>query len=505
MSAIAHASTRLPEDVTALAEKEMNMNGREAKNAVTKTYHTLKDLFSSKFKKEPSEMTQEELNNVSTQVQQQALNFQNEDIEQPYNLNTQNQHQISWNHQLNMIQQQSVWQTTENRQTAIIRESPHQQTDQVNYSNVASMKVSAQRAISQPQLNVQSKDQLVDRGRSLANIDATDSDEGGFVAKQWNQAGQQYHQPIQNYRGEIPQHQIFNQQQTQNYITGNSFVQQTQQSQIISNQNYQTPTIQSNSFHLHQQSNYNSTIPDGVYQSQKVDLTCNPEIATTSTNAENYNAQSKANDYSHSSTQLDYASTNQSEDQKMASKLHESRPLKAPNYDYPPKPDFKKFAFPSTVTNLSKAQVGHETKGKQIPGSAGSSDYDKGGNISSNVDSGRGSAAYSSGRKALMDTSPDHSDALATQMRSKKITTNDSEWIDIVDAELRHILEPGLQNLNLRSESIVSGSISSVSPPLPPLSQDESAQCTNSTSNNQTNSNATITNKIVSSKPNEQV
>lgn len=133
---------------------------------------------------------------------------------------------------------------------------------------------------------------------------------------------------------------------------------------------------------------------------------------------------------------------------------------------------------------------------KTIPGSANSSDYDKSGmcplheidgnkwfewslyicgyhynlgNQSSNVDSGRGSAAYSSGRKApQLDTegsdSPNRDDP----------KNDDSEWVDIVDAELRHILEPGIQGLSIRPESTVSGSISSISPPLPPLSPDNS-------------------------------
>ena len=71
--------------------------------------------------------------------------------------------------------------------------------------------------------------------------------------------------------------------------------------------------------------------------------------------------------------------------------------------------------------------------------------------------------------------------------------------IDIVDAELRHILEPGLQNLNLRPESTISGSLSSISPPLPPLSPDGSIQHTNTTNNHTTSSN-TITSKINTNK-----
>lgn len=111
----------------------------------------------------------------------------------------------------------------------------------------------------------------------------------------------------------------------------------------------------------------------------------------------------------------------------------------------------------------------HDTS-KNVSGSANSSDYDKSGNQSSNVDSGRGSAAYSSGRKApQLDTessdSPLRDDA----------KNDDSEWVDIVDAELRHILDPSMQALSIRPESTVSGSVSSMSPPLPPLSPDNNS------------------------------
>lgn len=107
---------------------------------------------------------------------------------------------------------------------------------------------------------------------------------------------------------------------------------------------------------------------------------------------------------------------------------------------------------------------------KNISGSANSSDYDKSGNQSSNVDSGRGSAAYSSGRK------PTQLDTESSDSPLRDDTKNDdSEWVDIVDAELRHILDPSMQALSLRPESTVSGSVSSMSPPLPPLSPDNSS------------------------------
>lgn len=104
--------------------------------------------------------------------------------------------------------------------------------------------------------------------------------------------------------------------------------------------------------------------------------------------------------------------------------------------------------------------------GKQ-PGSAASSDYDKSGNQSSNVDSGRGSAAYSSGRKGGLNGGGGNPGAVHDPSGNGIEKDNDSEWVDIVDAELRNILEPGMQSLTLRPESTISGSVSSMSPPVP--------------------------------------
>lgn len=128
---------------------------------------------------------------------------------------------------------------------------------------------------------------------------------------------------------------------------------------------------------------------------------------------------------------------------------------------------------PSSSSHQSKLQrietssrQPHDTS-KNISGSANSSDYDKSGNQSSNVDSGRGSAAYSSGRKAPQLDTESSDSPLRDETKN-----DDSEWVDIVDAELRHILDPSMQALSIRPESTVSGSVSSISPPLPPLSPD---------------------------------
>ncbi|KAJ8919311.1 hypothetical protein NQ315_003895 [Exocentrus adspersus] len=130
------------------------------------------------------------------------------------------------------------------------------------------------------------------------------------------------------------------------------------------------------------------------------------------------------------------------------------------------------------------AKVEDETKipKKNNTSSTTSSDYDKtGGQSSSNVDSGRGSAAYSSGRRPggidlngeTFDTEQVNS---GNNYRDPHGAADDNEWVDIVESELRHILEPKLHELSLQGKNIgvanstFSDSISSMTPPLPPLS-----------------------------------
>lgn len=476
--AIPRAPTRMPEDVTALAEREMGTrDNRDSKNAVTKTYHTLKDLISSKFKKDSSEMSPDELNNVA--IYQQTQNYQNEEQQQhastPY-YNLMQQHIQVHQTVQQQQQQQQQWNTPINHQTnahqqwnsnrQIMRDSPiiQQQMDingqpqQQQYTSATTrVSIHQHRAASQPQLNLPLKEhQPEDRRGSLANIDVTDSDDGGFATKQ-----QMWRAQNQRSMGDTPAQQILHQQQ-QNYIKRSSMA---QSQQIISNGHYQQ--------------HYQGPIPDGVYQTQKVDL--------NRQDVEQWNGLQRVNQ---ENARASFGNQEHpvlcQKGEKLIPPIPPAKPnqqaKKVPDYEHPPKPEVK----PKTST---------PTPEQKVPGSAASSDYDKSGNHSSNVDSGRGSAAYSSGRKAL-DTSPDHSDTPVPQSRPK---SNDSEWIDIVDAELRHILEPGIQTLSLRPESIISGSLSSISPPLPPISPDDSVQHTNDTNKNTTSSN-TITNKGNSSK-----
>ncbi|CAK1543273.1 unnamed protein product [Leptosia nina] len=128
---------------------------------------------------------------------------------------------------------------------------------------------------------------------------------------------------------------------------------------------------------------------------------------------------------------------------------------------------------PSRIEDLKA----HGKKG--AGGSAASSDYDKNGGQSSNVDSGRGSVAYSSGRRAdasLHDTSADSDAAGARETRQQpqpgtsqqsSAPPGENEWADLVECELRQILEPKLANMRLDSSD---SSDSSITPPLPPIS-----------------------------------
>lgn len=495
--AIPRAPTRLPEDVTALAEREMGARDRDSKNAVQKTYHTLKDLISSKFKKDSSEMTPEELNNVT--IQQHAQNYEDAANAPYYNLMQQHiqmqQHQaqqVPWNatNGSHPTHQAQMW----NGSRQVMRDSPAPITQQVDtngqqvYPHMVATRASIHqhRATSQPQLNLPFKEhQPEDRRGSLANIDVTDSDEGGFASKQmWRQQANQQ-RPVNT---ETPAQQILHQQQ-QNYLKRSSMA---QSQQILSSSHYQQQPPGS-SFHLHpQQVHQQNTILDGVYTSQKVDLNGRELQQPDWNGLQRVNQEAGRSSFNQDQPQLSQKGEKQVPPIPPA-KPPQHQVKKAPSYEHPPKLESKKPL--ETSTPLHSRQSPEQNGAKQVSGSAASSDYDKSGNHSSNVDSGRGSAAYSSGRKAL-DTSPDHSDTPVPQQRPK---SNESEWIDIVDAELRHILEPGMQNINLRPESTISGSLSSISPPLPPLSPDGSVQNTND-SNKHTTSSNTVTNKGSSSK-----
>ncbi|XP_059608000.1 uncharacterized protein LOC132255846 [Phlebotomus argentipes] len=378
--AIPRTPARLPEDVTALAERENNSKNselRDSKSAVSKTYHTLKDLISSKFRKDHGE-GMDELNNVLTPQMQACLEAG--ELKSPYMSLPAHLRQ---NNGLNNSQP-NVW--PERPSSGSPRVSYQHLPPQRPYTPAETMRNvnQPQKAVSQPQLNIPKEPEEAQQNfqghfkaakrSSLANIDVTDSDEGGFTA----QAPRL--QAMANRQGAIPFQSAY----------ATNLQQLSYQEEMHKVQNDQKH-------------------PDRVWQYQ--------------------------------------------------SPHHQSaKPLPEPP-KLPQKPDHREKSTPDIS--------------KQVSGSGASSDYDKSGNQSSNVDSGRGSAAYSSCRKGVqVDTSLENP---SPPVRAKE---NDSEWADIVDAELRQILEPGMQNLSLRPESTISGSASSVTPPLPPLSPGGSTRYT---------------------------
>lgn len=465
--AIPRAPALLPEDVTALADRDnANKDSKDSsKNAVTKTYYTLKDLISSKFKKDNLDLP-DELNNVSVQQQMQLANEQDEyrspysalpvHMRQGQNLN-QSQPNIWINRQ--MTESPPIRQTPYSQQQQQQQQAQQQNQQQLPPNPLQRSSIQQQRATSQPQLNMPFErrgsqtllDQVTDRRGSLANIDVTDSDEGGFASRGARRPATMFQlsQHLQPNGVQSPQHlttpQIHSSRNSPQSFQNGSFINQNQQ------QYFQHPQ------HLHPANpQYNPNLQqqqyggEPMFQPQKVDLTKmhheNSINASTSSRQDALRSsfQKQENPQNISSPKPSHSNFNQN--------YSEHEITQAPKIDVKP------------TRNELRPDLS-----KQIPGSAASSDYDKSGNQSSNVDSGRGSAAYSSGRKgAAIDISPENSDSLA------RPANNESEWVDIVDAELRHILEPGMQGLSIRPESTVSGSVSSMSPPLPPLSPNES-------------------------------
>lgn len=158
--AISRTPARLPEDVTALADRDNVGRDRDGnKNAVTKTYHTLKDLISSKFKKDNNDVA-DELNNVV--IHQQTTN-QSQTIGKAAN----EEFRMSMNPAplpSHMRQMQNLNQSQPN-----IAQKPNG-----NANGDALRKSQQERAASQPQLNLPAFER-----RNSTDI-VTDSDDGGF-------------------------------------------------------------------------------------------------------------------------------------------------------------------------------------------------------------------------------------------------------------------------------------------------------------------------------------
>lgn len=186
--AISRTPARLPEDVTALADRDnvgKDRDGVANKNAVTKTYHTLKDLISSKFKKDNNEVM-DELNNVVVHQQQQ----------QPTEDMTFSSSTYRGNHDFNACLQESAlpmhMRSMNQSQPNILASGGGMSNGNGNIraSNGRNYIIDSplsrpsngvqQRALSQPHLNVQP---TFERHNSQPLLDQIDSDDGGFAAR----------------------------------------------------------------------------------------------------------------------------------------------------------------------------------------------------------------------------------------------------------------------------------------------------------------------------------
>lgn len=189
--------TQLPEDVTALADrdnygKDMKENG---KSAVSKTYNTIKDIISAKFKKDQVVTgSLDELNNASA-FQQQVVHHSNSPyavkkarpLEMPPHISSNGQRPHTG---------------------SPVYHHMHPQQPTVHQPPYLNMQTAYQRAASQPQLydNNRPPSQFApptpsERRGSVDNVEVTDSDDGGFISK----ARQRANEYLAQQNGGFPQ------------------------------------------------------------------------------------------------------------------------------------------------------------------------------------------------------------------------------------------------------------------------------------------------------------
>uniref|UniRef100_A0A182LYG0 SAM domain-containing protein n=1 Tax=Anopheles culicifacies TaxID=139723 RepID=A0A182LYG0_9DIPT len=398
---------RFPEDVTALADRDGSFSQREkdsttVKKSVTKTYHTLKDLISSKFKKDANEQS-DELNNVTSMLHQSNLEQGQSSSQQQQQHGGNNQsgsYMYSSASDNNLLQAQSnlnVWPSNSQSNSPLYYHK--------KFSDPAEG-FSASKALSQPQLNIgEQPNRNAQHVVSMlpAPVDGTDSDDGGF---RQHSVSRQTNQSLSNGASQ-------NQSATQMH-TGRS---NPPQPAYI--QNYRHNHAQQQQQQQHHMS-YQQALHNAK-QRAALESGANSNIQSSS-----YNTTVTVGDQSHQ---------------------HHHH-----HHHHQGEAGLQKHTISVDINSGSSVNI---STGESHDAGA----YDKNGNHSSNIDSGRGSSSMAT--------------ASADAVMEKNKIKSDGEWIDVVDVELRNILEPGMKSMNLRPESTMSESASSMSPPLPPLSPHE--------------------------------
>lgn len=341
--------TQMPEDVTALVDRDnYAKDGKDGKNAVAKTYHTIKDIISSKFKKDQvTAGSLDELNN--------ATSFQQQIVQQhrisPYAVKKPRPEDMPTMYNGQQVPRPNT-------------DSPiYLQSNAMSSQQYINSQIQAQRAASQPHLHydpaayIQQQQQHMqnqtaplpnERRKSIDNIEVTDSDDGGFI---------------------------------------NKGSRRSNRTPIMNDSPYLTPNAQS------------------YYEKQKT-----PQFS-----AYRHGMVEHVNEKMRHEMQNGHESGRESRNNIIENSRKQATPIN------------------------------------------NTSDYEKGEHFSSNVDSGRESLAYTPGSRGNTHNGQHNGDG-------QNVDGNDSEWVDVIDSELKHILEPGMQEMTLNKEG---NSISSASPQLP--------------------------------------
>lgn len=199
---------RFPEDVTALADRgdgsfQRDKDATTVKKSVTKTYHTLKDLISSKFKKDANEQS-DELNNVTSMLHGHQSNLdqgqsssQQQQQQQHSGNNQSGSYMYSSASDNNLLQAQSnlnVWPSGSQTNSPLYYHK--------KFSDPAES-FGGSKALSQPQLNMAGEQGSRNTQHVVsmlpAPVDGTDSDDGGF---RQHSVSRQTNQPLPNGSGQ---------------------------------------------------------------------------------------------------------------------------------------------------------------------------------------------------------------------------------------------------------------------------------------------------------------
>uniref|UniRef100_A0A182JJL3 Uncharacterized protein n=1 Tax=Anopheles atroparvus TaxID=41427 RepID=A0A182JJL3_ANOAO len=374
---------RFPEDVTALADRDGSLardkdGATTVKKSVTKTYHTLKDLISSKFKKDAADQN-DELNNVTSMLHQSNLEQGGQSAGGQSNHQT-GSYMYSAASDNNLLQAQSnlnMWPSgSQGNSPLYYHKKFADPAEGYNAADGGGGGLRGPKALSQPQLNIgeQSNRNTQQHVVSLlpAPVDGTDSDDGGF--RQHSSSRANLSMPNGSGSRSTPQQPAY----IQNYRHNHAQQQQQQQHQQQSHQQHHMS---------YQQALHNAK------QRAALESASNSNIQVSS-----YNTHTTVTVGDH---------------QTASHHHHHQHPQSGESAGH------QKHTISVDINSVSSVNV--STTGQQQQQSDSGNDagglYDKNGNHSSNIDSGRGSSSMAT--------------ATGEAVMEKSKTKSDSEWVSV--------------------------------------------------------------------------